>query len=500
MVSHASGIVCANFGYARGHWPPCRNAWHATCYTIRKGDEFPTALKSRYDEDEDEADGGLEPLARDVEDRSSEFIRARPGDHLMCPFQCDLCHFRNIVGCDPQETHMQDSELLKTIRRAILDSFWARRPSTVAGNLLEARRHVRICADFGSDAPYATSMPRGPFPLQDNWGMMGACTMLTRSLDSGRNSVTVQYATVRRQQAFLSNYAHTTVLGMTHGTLMSSKDRQFFSASPTHSLFFSRFNYGLHDRMGDVIFRDQALTIEVLMALLACLEETYKAEGMRGKDRFQLAVIGCVVTAGFSAGVRGEELGHCLLKETAEACQQSWSRRRKPHTVMVLQGRFKGEQGVKRHHFLLANVSKSQVLHNELWMNRLFNEYYLVHRVPESQTGPLFRVKPKDSRPITIGELDVWFHRFLKEVQARRPDLISEKVDVEREFSVRRSLRRGSTTHARNRGVPDGVVEINNRWRKQQNARNREASLAMVETYTDALASLPLLLRYSASL
>jgi hypothetical protein len=26
------------------------------------------------------------------------FMTARAGDHLMTPFQCELCHFRNIMG------------------------------------------------------------------------------------------------------------------------------------------------------------------------------------------------------------------------------------------------------------------------------------------------------------------------------------------------------------------------------------------------------------------
>lgn len=29
------------------------------------------------------------------------FLRARDGDHLMVPFECDLCHFRNCCLRDP---------------------------------------------------------------------------------------------------------------------------------------------------------------------------------------------------------------------------------------------------------------------------------------------------------------------------------------------------------------------------------------------------------------
>jgi hypothetical protein len=35
------------------------------------------------------------------EDRG-RFIEARAGDHIICPFQCELCHIRNIKGRDPR--------------------------------------------------------------------------------------------------------------------------------------------------------------------------------------------------------------------------------------------------------------------------------------------------------------------------------------------------------------------------------------------------------------
>jgi hypothetical protein len=34
----------------------------------------------------------------------SRYIYARTGDHLMVPFQCDLCHFRNVMDQDPWGT------------------------------------------------------------------------------------------------------------------------------------------------------------------------------------------------------------------------------------------------------------------------------------------------------------------------------------------------------------------------------------------------------------
>jgi hypothetical protein len=90
----------------------------------------------KRDDSDDEAEDVLEVLEEDPP-------RARPGDHLMTPFQCDLCHFRNIQGGNPSEELVGHGALLAAIRRANLDAFWARRPNTVGFNLYEMRRMVK---------------------------------------------------------------------------------------------------------------------------------------------------------------------------------------------------------------------------------------------------------------------------------------------------------------------------------------------------------------------
>jgi hypothetical protein len=65
------------------------------------------------------------------------FKCARAGDHLMIPFQCELCHFRNILQREPDFTCLQDIEILDMARRANIDAFWSRETSTVASNLRE---------------------------------------------------------------------------------------------------------------------------------------------------------------------------------------------------------------------------------------------------------------------------------------------------------------------------------------------------------------------------
>ena len=60
-----------------------------------------------------------------------DFLQARDGDHLMTPFECDLCIFRKLRKVDPTPNISQDELLMVCIRRINLDSFWARVTTTV---------------------------------------------------------------------------------------------------------------------------------------------------------------------------------------------------------------------------------------------------------------------------------------------------------------------------------------------------------------------------------
>jgi hypothetical protein len=89
-VSPGSGLVCGNFGNRRENGLICDGAWHGTCYHQSANDDFPVLQAV----DLDESFMGAESLE---EDDPNRFKCAWEGDHLMCPFQCDSCHFFNII-------------------------------------------------------------------------------------------------------------------------------------------------------------------------------------------------------------------------------------------------------------------------------------------------------------------------------------------------------------------------------------------------------------------
>jgi hypothetical protein len=119
-------------------------------------------------------------------------------------------------------------------------------------------------------------------------------------------------------------------------------------------------------------------------------------------------------------------------------------------------------------------------------------------------TGPMFRVaglkagaKTKRSK---MGDLDPAFHEVLKRVQDRWPHVISESVKVEDDYSIRRSLRRGSTSRAQNQGIAASVVEANQRWRKHERSQGVLPSMGMMKRCSDAKASVKTLPQYSEGL
>jgi hypothetical protein len=76
-------------------------------------------------------------------------MEARDGDSLVTPFQCDHCHFVNVMGREPVEGLASDLRVLKCIRRVNLDAFWSREPGTVRSVLEEALRGLSIASQLG---------------------------------------------------------------------------------------------------------------------------------------------------------------------------------------------------------------------------------------------------------------------------------------------------------------------------------------------------------------
>jgi hypothetical protein len=108
--------------------------------------------------------------------------------------------------------------------------------------------------------------------------------------------------------------------------------------------------------------------------------------------------------------------------------------------------------------------------------------------------------RAKTGKRMSIAEMDEHLHVVLLEVQRQFPLVLSDTVNVQDEFSVYRSLRRGATSEAQNAQIPKEVIEANNRWRKLCRAKGLTPGGSMMERYTDARISVQSLTRFSNEL
>jgi hypothetical protein len=186
------------------------------------------------------------------EEDKNRFLIARVGDHVLCPFQCELCHFRNIQGRSPMKGKgvLNDAETIALIRRANLDAFWSREPTTIGHNLSKVNRLLQIAQELGLDKP---PVPRlGPCPVEDDFGMGDAIVLLKHSLDPGVTETTVQYNTVRKIKSAFVNLYHASVDNQGSAIVRGRDGKRFVSMdAPIYSEFLGRFQAGMHNRMGD---------------------------------------------------------------------------------------------------------------------------------------------------------------------------------------------------------------------------------------------------------
>ena len=88
----------------------------------------------------------------------------------------------------------------------------------------------------------------------------------------------------------------------------------------------------------------------------------------------------------------------------------------------------------------------------------------------------------------------------VKEKDSESNFLDLDKFDIREDFSINRSFRRGSETHALNQKIPEPVINAQNRWKKIEAAKGRKAKFSMIENYADIALLIPTMIRYSAML
>jgi hypothetical protein len=355
------GLFCGNFLLARGGYPPCNSVWCGKCYKESINNHFP-----RLDDNQNRSD-----LEVDSAYTQNCYRCGRDGDHLMgVPFECDLCSFRNVVGCDPVITDGRDEFTLMAIRRVLLDVMWAREPDTVALNWSRSKRDYNMMVDNLS-LDYHTILPiLGNQRVGDQVGLGIALTTVLASLRQGRNATNVQFDTIRKTQTWYSNvydvggnFSCQTVVGL-------DQKKQYLSTGHTFGKWFSRFMRGARLRMGMVRRQNEALTSKLILGVCAEAEKIWSLAHLEVK-RTEMEDAVCFTLIAFSTELRGEEVPLVSLKGLLNFWMETKrGNNDKGHMMMMLLGRFKGEVDWCWHMVPICNKTRSNIPFC-LWMERI---------------------------------------------------------------------------------------------------------------------------------
>ena len=419
----------------------------------------------------------------------NRFLCARSGDDTINIFQCECCHFQNIKKRNPILGTF-DEKLLGYTKRAILDSFWSRESSTVRASLGELKRDIGFGHELDMTVEEAGYPPRGPFPINDNMGMGQAIIMLRRSQEPGRYDTFVQFNTARKHRSAFGNYWHTTPQVLTTSIFSSEGRKTMATDCPVYGHWYTRFMQGVHNRMGDDIRPDMAVSIELLLEMLKRLDKSWEASKL-WKEKMEVAELGFFLAAGYSAALRGEEIVKMDMREILLRWEDALGGDI-PFIPLPLLGRFKGETGHRHHIIPIAAVTESKI-RNDIWCTRLVQ----VKTQMNITRGWVFA--HKDGKRKKASDYEEGMMLLLENIQATN-NLIPLDVDVREEYGVYRSLRRGATTQARNQKVKTADIEMNNRWRKVEAAKSKAASLNIRDHYTEIKLAIKTLIRFSIAL
>ena len=375
-------------------------------------------------------------------------------------------------------TNGKDSLLMKFIRRVNLDMLWSRERGTVNNLMTNYRKSVAADEELGLPSLFPQ---QGPWEVEDNQGFQVALRIVAASRSAGAHSKEYQqFDTIRKLRTLYSHLYESSAEAATRKIMLRTDGGREYRTTdcPTQSLFFTRFMTGLLHRMGKEVKTDRALDVRILLLILKNLEKD-ACEAVEHKIKREAIILGFYLIVAFTCSLRGNEGFMIDLNGLIDHVYDGKREDDKdhPHVVITLLGRFKNEWG-ERWHIMLAAAKTASGLEVRKWL-----EMFLVVMLSEGRyEGPA--ICEEDGTVMASGRMNLLFWKQLSRVQEVRPDLIKVEDDVEDIYNIRRSLRRGSQTTAREAGVPGTDIDLINRWRGVE-ATGGRASGAMRDYYTE---------------
>ena len=448
MVTHATGLFCSNFGSRRPNLIMCRTAFCGTCYCTPHGIDF--FVSRPVDSDGVE----LEVPAEEMRD----FLAARVGDHLCCTFDCDDCAFLRLTRRSPNADDHGDRLLLTLIRRANLDAFWSRRPSTVQQTLRYFGEQVRI----GDDLGFEMFTSPGPFPWAADLGMRAAVAILSKSLQPGKHEKFLKFSTLRKLRTVHTMLWVSSAKQLETGSVLDGfgKGRITTTRAPTDSDWFRCFLSGLQQRIGERRKQDLALTPEIVLVILAECENDWLTAQAQGSDHGlrEACLDACFFVLTYAAGLRSFEVSKVPLRALQEQIHLEAHHGLPPHIGLPMSGRFKARGNKVQNIVLFLPPTTDSGIESAKWLQRLISS---CRNVGQSD-GWLFA--QEDGQPMGTRHFTPRFYERLGQAYESHPSLFVEGVNILEDYGPVRSGRRGAATQALKKFPHSDKVDLFFRW------------------------------------
>ena len=136
---------------------------------------------------------------------------------MKLPYECELCHYRNMNKQDPVYDCKKDEDTFIALCRAQLDVLWARESFIVASNLSRLRQdYIDSTTMFTLGNRVLHYLPS--HTVEDMVGIVPAVMTLVASLRPGDYCKNAQPGTARKTSAWHGNAHNAGYLGNSIGT------------------------------------------------------------------------------------------------------------------------------------------------------------------------------------------------------------------------------------------------------------------------------------------
>ena len=178
------------------------------------------------------------------------YIKARDGDSIIVPFECDLYMFRKLRRENQVTSNTQEKLLLEYIRQMYVYVFWSRSTSTITCNRNKTRKMLSLSSTVGLKCAFVHDET---FPNFDRFGYEVAIPMLIYSKNTGRlHSDHLKYDTILKFHSTFGNQVRASPQA-TSETLFLLDEKVSYTRlvrNPCGSMWFHKFLEGCSKRTG----------------------------------------------------------------------------------------------------------------------------------------------------------------------------------------------------------------------------------------------------------